>query len=150
MLTDGMSMKAHITITNDDGTVLEGDVALALVDAARASRMVTKSTAKASPASNPTPAKLDFGKSERAFVKTYAKGLSGTRKFVLLAAYVAKGQVGKEVELSDVHKRWNRMTALLGGKFNRFFSNTAKDDGWVDTRKKGTYVLTSSWKEAIE
>lgn len=83
-------------------------------------------------------------------MKAYAKGLSGTRKFALLVAYAAKGQVGKEVELNDVHKRWNKMTGLLGGKFNGFFSNTAKDDGWVDTRKKGIYVLTSSWKEALE
>ena len=143
-------MKAHITITNDDGTVLEGDVALALVGAGRASRKLGNSPAKVRTVSNPTSAKLDFGKSERAFIKAYAKGLSGTRKFVLLIAYTAKGQVGKEVELNDVSKRWNKMTALLGGKFNRFFSNTAKDDGWVDTRKKGIYVLTSSWKEALE
>jgi hypothetical protein len=111
---------------------------------------VGNTRAKVRTVSNPTSAKLDFGKSERAFIKAYAKGLSGTRKFVLLVAYTAKGQVGKEVELNDVSKRWNKMTALLGGKFNRFFSNTAKDDGWVDTRKKGTYVLTSSWKDALE
>jgi hypothetical protein len=143
-------MKAHITVTNDDGTVLEGDVVLALAGAGRASRKAGNAPAKERTVSNPTPAKLDFGKSERAFIKAYAKGLSGTKKFVLLVAYTAKGQVGKEVELNDVSKRWNKMTALLGGKFNRFFSNTAKDDGWVDTRKKGTYVLTSSWKEAFE
>ncbi len=143
-------MKAHITITNDDGTVLEGDVALVLGGAGRVSRKVGNTRAKVRTVSNPTSAKLDFGKSERAFIKAYAKGLSGTRKFVLLVAYTAKGQVGKEVELNDVSKRWNKMTALLGGKFNRFFSNTAKDDGWVDTRKKGTYVLTSSWKDALE
>jgi hypothetical protein len=145
-----MLMKAHITITNDDGTVLEGDVALVLGGAGRVSRKVGNTRAKVRTVSNPTSAKLDFGKSERAFIKAYAKGLSGTRKFVLLVAYTAKGQVGKEVELNDVSKRWNKMTALLGGKFNRFFSNTAKDDGWVDTRKKGTYVLTSSWKDALE
>jgi hypothetical protein len=40
--------------------------------------------------------------------------------------------------------------ALLGCKFNRFYSNTAKDDGWVDTRKKGVYVLTPAWKNALE
>jgi len=145
-----MFMKAHINITNDDGTVLEGDVALVLGGAGRASRKVGNTPAKVRTVSNPTSAKVDFGKSERAFIKAYAKGLSGTRKFVLLVAYTAKGQVGKEVELNDVSKRWNRMTALLGGKFNRFFSNTAKDDGWVDTLKKGTYVLTSSWKDALE
>lgn len=143
-------MKAHITITNDDGTVLEGDVALVLGGAGRVSRKVGNTRPKVRTVSNPTSAKLDFGKSERAFIKAYAKGLSGTRKFVLLVAYTAKGQVGKEVELNDISKRWNKMTALLGGKFNRFFSNTAKDDGWVDTRKKGTYVLTSSWKDALE
>jgi len=143
-------MKAHITITDDHGAVFEGEVDLAPVGVARGARRRTKLSANAKAAKKAAPVRLDFTRPERAFIKTYARALSGPRKFVLLVAYLAKGQVGKEVQLNEVHKHWNKMTALLEGKFNRFYSNTAKDDGWVDTKKKGVYVLTASWKEAVE
>jgi len=29
------------------------------------------------------------------------------------------------------------------------YSIRAKDNGWVDTKKQGVYVLTPSWKDAI-
>jgi len=141
-------MRIHITLTDDEGAVFEGDVNLAPVGAARTARK----HAKAAP--NPKtllemPLKLDFTKPERAFVKTHAKGLSGQGKFVLVLAYVAKGTVGKEIQLADVVGRWNKMTSLLG-IFNLSYTNRAKENGWVDTKKKGLYVLTSTWKEALE
>jgi hypothetical protein len=92
--------------------------------------------------------KLDFTKPERAFVKQYAKGLSGSRKFVLVLAYLAKGVVGKEILFSDVVGHWKKMTARLGA-FNGYFTNDAKENAWVDTKKKGVYVLCSSWKDAF-
>src|SRR5258708_394109 len=98
-------MKAHISITDSDGTVFEGDVELTAAGGRRGPRKLSK-TATAKPAPKAPPPTLDFTKSERAFIKAHAKGLSGTRKFVLLVAYIAKGQVGKEVQLSDLHKRW--------------------------------------------
>jgi hypothetical protein len=144
-------MKVHIMITDDDGTVFAGDLDLA-PSVTRARRNSASARAQGKVAPRALPAKLDFTKSERAFVKAHASGLSGARKFVLLVAYLAKAVVGKEVQLNEVQKRWNKMTsaALLGCKFNRFYSNTAKDDGWVDTRKKGIYVLTPAWKNALE
>ncbi len=142
------SMKAHITITDDNGAVFEGDVELAPAGAARAPKKKAKAATKAKSAPK-VPTTLDFTKSDRAFMKAYAKGLSGTRKFVLMVAYLAKGQAGKEVQLNDVQKRWNKMTAILAVTFNTFYSNTAKDDGWVNTSKQGVYTLTPSWKEAL-
>ena len=83
-------------------------------------------------------------------MKVHARGLSGQRKFVLLIAYLAKGVVGKEVQLQEVRKYWNRMKSLLDNPFNTFYSNTAKDNGWVDTKKKGVYILTKAWQEVLQ
>jgi hypothetical protein len=71
---------------------------------------------------------LDFSLNERAFIKKHAKGLSGPKKFVLLVAYLAKGQASKAVTIKELTKNWNRMTSsnLLGGKFNPFYTNVAK------------------------
>jgi hypothetical protein len=92
---------------------------------------------------------LDFDTNGRAFVKAHARGLSGPKKFTLLLAFLSKGKPGVEVELSAVEKHWNRMTApnLLDGKFNRFYSSTAKENGWVNTKKKGLYFLRPSWRQ---
>jgi hypothetical protein len=141
-------MNVKIIITDDDGNVFEGEAHLAPAGAARGRRRRVKTAAKV-PTPKAAPTKLDFTKSERAFMKAYAKGLSGTRKFVLLVAYLAKGQVGKEVQLKELQRIWNKMTAILDGKFNTFYSNTAKDDGWVKTSKVGVYLLTTSWKDAL-
>ena len=39
---------------------------------------------------------------------------------------------------------------LLGMKFNRFYPTVAKEHGWVDSPRKGAYVLMESWKEIFE
>lgn len=98
---------------------------------------------KQTPASN---AKLNFEANERAFVKANVHGMSGSRKFVLILAYLAKGDANAEVPLKDVERTWNRMTSLLG-TFNRKYSNDAKESGWVNSKKKGVYVLTRSWRD---
>ena len=110
-----------------------------------------KRITKMSPAPPPAakPIDVDFGVNERNFVKEHGRGLSGPKKFCLLVAYLAKGKVGVEVRLEDVGNHWNRMKSLLGFPFNRFYSNTAKDNGWVDTTKKGVYVLTKSWQQVL-
>lgn len=102
--------------------------------------------------SKSTPKALDFHLPERAFVRAYARHLSGPKKFVLLLAYLAKGKISVDVRLRDVEKHWNRMTSpsLLAGKFNRFYSNTARERGWVDTKKAGIYVLRPTWAEVLK
>jgi len=94
---------------------------------------------------------LDFDANQRAFVKAYARDLSGPKKFVLLVAYLAKGKIGTEVEVKEVEKHWNKMTApnLLDGKFNSFYTSAAKEQGWVNTKKYGVYVLRPRWREAL-
>jgi len=81
-------------------------------------------------------------------MKAHGRGSSGKKKFALLVEYLAKGKVGVDIQLGDVQRRWSKMTSLLGN-FNRKFTNDAEEDGWVDTRKKGVYMLTTSWKGAL-
>lgn len=99
--------------------------------------------------SAPAPRDLDFEANERAFVKAHARGLSGPKKFVLLLAHLTKGKLGVDVELKNIEKHWNRMTApnLLDGKFNRFYTNSAKESGWVNTKKQGMYSLRPQWRD---
>jgi hypothetical protein len=91
---------------------------------------------------------LRFDSNARAFVKSHAKGLSGPKKFVLILAYLAKGDIHKEVSLGNIQKLWNSMTSssLLGMEFNLSFSIRAKENGWVDSKKRGIYTLDDSWK----
>jgi hypothetical protein len=65
---------------------------------------------------------------------------------------MAKGQTGKDVEVKDIEKRWNRMTSksLMDGEFNGFYPNRAKEQGWVNTRKTGVYFLLPAWQHIFK
>jgi hypothetical protein len=146
-------MKLHIRITNENGVEFEGEVDLSPVSGTPAKiRGTTGNKKKGTKTALSHDGTLDFSLNERAFIKKHAKGLSGPKKFVLLVAYLAKGQASKEVTIKDVTKNWNRMTSsnLLGGKFNPFYTNVAKENGWVNTPSKGSYTLRSSWMEVFE
>jgi hypothetical protein len=95
------------------------------------------------------PIKIDFELNERNFVKTYAKGMSGPKKFTRLLAFIVKGKVGETVEVSLIRSKWNKMKAnnLLGYAFNVNYPNSAKTSGWVDPKKYGTYCLSNSWMQ---
>lgn len=93
---------------------------------------------------------IDFSINERAFVSRYVADKSGPKKFTLLLAYFAKGEVDKNIELSEIKKHWEKMSAkTLLGKFNMFYPNDAKTRGWVDSKKHGEYNLTNAWKEVV-
>ena len=90
----------------------------------------------------------DFSLNIRAFVKRYAAGKSGPKRFVLLLAYLTKGEVGVDIGLDKIGSEWKKMSAKnLMGKFNRFYPNEAKTQGWADSKAHGTYCLTNAWKE---
>ena len=98
----------------------------------------------------PSTKDINFSLNERAFVKRYAFNKSGPRKFTILLAYLAHGNVDEHVELGKVEKCWNKMSAKdLLGKFNRFYPNEAKTRGWVDSQKHGSYNLTKEWQAAL-
>jgi len=93
---------------------------------------------------------IDFSINERAFTKRYAIDKSGPKKFTLLLAYLAKGEVDKNFDLSDIKNHWNKMSAKnMLGKFNMFYSNDAKNRGWVDSKEHGKYNLTNEWKSVL-
>ncbi|MBI2997285.1 MAG: hypothetical protein HYY46_02320 [Deltaproteobacteria bacterium] len=92
---------------------------------------------------------VDFDKPLRPFVKSYAKGLSGPKKFALLVSWLSKGDGKNEVALKEIERYWNRMTSLLEMKFNRFFPARAKDNDWVESKKKGFYNLRPNWKDIL-
>jgi len=93
---------------------------------------------------------IDFLLNERAFVDRYANNKSGPKKFTLLLAYLVKGEIDKNIELSEIKKHWNKMSAKnLLGKFNMFYPNEAKTRGWVDSKQYGNYCLTNEWKNLL-
>jgi hypothetical protein len=93
---------------------------------------------------------LDFSKDVRPFMKSYGKNLSGPRAFVLLLAWLTKGDCERQVELSEIEQEWNRLTALLRSDFNRKFSLVARENDWVEAKKQGLYNLRSSWRDALK
>lgn len=93
---------------------------------------------------------IDFSINERAFVKRYAVDKSGPKKFTLLLAYFAKGEVDKNFDLSDIKNHWNKMSAKnMLGKFNMFYPNDAKNRGWIDSKEYGKYNLTNEWNNVL-
>lgn len=93
---------------------------------------------------------LSFTLNPRAFMKRYGRALAGAQKFTVLLARLANGKTSHEVALEDIEKHWNSMTSLMDGEFNRAHTNRAKENGWVDSPKRGVYVLTTEWKEMFK
>ncbi|HEX2614585.1 MAG TPA: hypothetical protein VHL10_03770 [Nitrososphaera sp.] len=106
-------------------------------------------TGKTHHASSANIGSINYDTTPHAFMVRYANGKSGKEKFVWVLAYLAKGELDKEVPLADIEKTWNRMTAqtLLGIKFNRKYTNLAKQEGWCDSSKTGSYHLLPGWEE---
>jgi hypothetical protein len=139
-------MKARIIVTDDVGRTFEGETSLVLVgngDRARRSSgqsLATKSSRREA---------VDFELPVRALMKRSARNMSGAQKFTLLVAKMSNQKVGAPVSLKDIVKLWNRMTGPMGGKFNDAHPSRAKDSGWVDSPKTGTYALVSGWRSAL-
>lgn len=91
---------------------------------------------------------IDFDLPLRPFLKAYSKGKSGSVKFTLLLAHFAKGKADVPVRKVDLEQAWNQVTAHLG-RFNPAHTTRARDQGWVDSPKKGEYVLRPDWVGAL-
>jgi hypothetical protein len=143
---ESYKMRARIVIIDKRGLEHHGEVELRPSDTNNSS---TKRTAK--PLKQERTPEFDFDTPLRAFVKDHTRELTGPKKFVLLTAYLARGDQSAEVELRTIEQQWNRMTSssLMGGSFNRKFSAVARENGWVDNKKPGVYVLTARWKLAF-
>lgn len=146
-------MRAVIVFTDDQGQNWEFEL-----KAAQANSKGTRANKKSRPRlpeATPEPATEkrtrvapDFGLSIAAFMNRYAKGGSGAQKFAILLARLTKGDTKLQVESKEIERQWKRMTRHLG-EFNGAHGTRAKDAGWVDTPKRGFYVLLSDWKSTL-
>jgi hypothetical protein len=83
-------------------------------------------------------------------MNSHGRKKGGPEKFALLVAYLATGNLGQEINGEDISAAWNRMTQIMGGKFNPAYTTRAKDKGWVDSPRRGVYVLCGSWTEILQ
>lgn len=121
-----------------------------LIDEATDELGVTESVRekRSSPRSK-RPLQISFNDNVLAVMKKHGRGLSSKQKFTLLLARLAKGNLSQRVSSGELQKNWNKMKAVLGGKYNAAHANRAKAEGWVDTPKHGVYTLSAVWKEAL-
>jgi len=139
-------MKLHVVVTDEDGNTYEGDASVVAGPRGSPSRGAarTKPQRKA-----PVRTSLDFSLPVRAFVKRHAKKLGGPQKFTVLLARLSAGKVGAAIGRKEIETAWNRMTEPMGGRFNPAYTTRAKDNGWVDTPKPGSYALLTGWAKAL-
>lgn len=147
-------MRASIVITDDAGNVWEYELALrksakAAEDGSTRKQGPRKSAAVRKGKQAPQKSDLDFSLPVRPFIKRYASGASGPRKFAILVARLASGDTKVEVAFKDIERQWNRMTQLMGGRFNSAHASRARDAGWVDSPKHGVYKILSGWEGAL-
>jgi hypothetical protein len=135
-------MKAHITITDGEGHLYEGSIELSLA---------TPSAKQGKPRQQKgqESISLSYGMNLRAFMKKHAAKSSGPEKFAILLARLAEGRTGIAIKYEAVRTSWERMKSLLG-KFNPAYALRAKENGWIDSPKTGTYELHTSWTAALK
>ncbi len=148
-------MKAVIVFTDDDGNTWEHELPLVahrrVGQGPQGTRGVRAKRAEArKPPRSRQTAELDFSLPIRPFIKRYAKRVSGPRRFAILVAHLAKGDVKAEIAFKDIEKQWNKMTQLMGGRFNPAHASRAKDNGWVDSPRHGVYKLLGGWGGALD
>jgi len=139
-------MKVHVVVTDGDGNTFEGEASLVAAPSTRPTRRTTRAKPQKKPSARTS---LDFSLPVRAFVKRHTTGLGGPQKFTVLLARLSGGKAGVAISLKEIEKAWNRMTKPMGGRFNPAYTARAKDNGWVDTPKMGSYALQGGWTKAL-
>jgi len=139
-------MRVHIALTADDGVSYEADVELVASSVTPAPSGKVKVKSAATP---PSAGEPDFELPVRAFVKRYAKNLSGPRKYAVLVARLCDGTVGKTVSPREVERQWRSMTEPMGGDYNAAYASRAKNEGWVDAPDRNSIVLLKHWTNAL-
>lgn len=143
-------MKATISIVDDEGRTFEGSIELTLAAGQGKPKLKAKSAPKAKATSAPKPESLSYSMNVRAFMKKHSGAKSAHAKYALLVARLAGGKVGTEIAYEKAADEWNRMKSVLGGELRAVYALRAKENGWLDSPKRGIYVLTDSWCEALE
>lgn len=136
-------MRGELILTLDDGSVHHG-----VVEFHQAKHSGRRSQAAQAAPAEPS-VDLDFTLPVRPFMNECADGLSGSKKFALLVAHFAKGEVDVAVDRTEVVDAWNKMTGLLGGKFNGAHESRAKDSGYIYVPAVGKLALLKKWRQAV-
>ena len=140
-------MRGRIVITFEDGTVMSGTVQTS----APAGVTQPSQDFQQSVATNPIrTSTIDFSLPVRPFMNDYSDGLSGSKKLTLLVAHFAKGEVDVAVDRAEVIETWNKMTGLLGGKFNGAHEARAKDSGYIYVPSVGRLALLKKWQQVLQ
>ena len=139
-------MRAQLTITTDTGVVYTGEVELASSERiGRAGKAGLTRPVESSSATTD----INFDLPVRPFMKKYAQSMSGPKRLTLLIARLAQGDTQALVQRVEIGKLWNKMTLLMGGRFNPAYDTRARENGWVNSPKPGTYVLLPTWREVF-
>jgi hypothetical protein len=142
-------LNGSIIITLEDGTVFSGVVTLSPTSSQDPVQQHAPATAISTQASPAPVDALDFSLPLRPFMNDYADGLSGSKKLALLVAHFAGGQLDVAVDRAEVIEAWNKMTGLLGGKFNGAHESRAKDSGYVYVPETGKLALLRKWRQVL-
>lgn len=143
-------MKAKLTVTDSSGAVFEAEVDLVpSALSARRRRRPSAPEQSGVPAPARDAASVDFSLPVRAFMNRYARGRSGPEAFTLLVARFAEGALGREVPVDLVRQEWSRMTGILGTSFATVYGTRAKNQAWVDSPRRGVFVLLPDWMGAL-
>jgi hypothetical protein len=139
------SMRVKIVVEDDDGSIYEAEANMIKSQKVLIKDFKNKTVSK----KHPEKHTIDYDLPIRAFIKQYAKELSGSRKFTLLVAYFAKGDEKGNVKIDLIEKNWKKMQAkhLLGIKYSLAHSGRAIEEGWLNTKSRGEYYLMPKWKE---
>ena len=135
-------MKITLTLVDDKGRTFEG---VAVLTAGKGSRTTRPVQAKSA-----GTARIPLTLNLRAFAKRFAKQKNGAQQFTLLLAHVSKGDTAAEIPRTDIEAAWGTLVGLLGGPFQSIHATRAKENGWVDSPRRGTYKLSPDWQECIE
>lgn len=93
---------------------------------------------------------FDYSMQPRAFFKKYAKGLSGTKVFVLMVAYFTNQQNVDIAFLGDIQKEWSKMKGIIKNEFNSTYPVRAKEADWISSPKNSFYSLRPNWKDIFK
>ncbi len=140
-------MKAKVLVTAEDGTIWSGEVELRAGGTPKSKVKRSGGTPTPLPAvAGPTAADLKVP--ARAFLSKFASKATAAGKFALVVAQIAQGAIGKDVTASDVEKVWRQNSGVLGGPYQTVYGTRSKEKGWVNSTKRGVFVLMDGWQEA--
>lgn len=92
---------------------------------------------------------INYNQNKKAFLSGFPlKKMKGHQKFLALAAYLCRGRKSVLINISEIRDNWKK--SILGGMYNSSYYHRAEKEGWVDSRGRGTCVLTPSGETQLQ